>query len=116
MGREYLTVHRQTYDRKVRGAVQKVRAATFKIQDRGLPGRGPKLIPIRRTGALVKLGYSVKDDVEERNEALRKAVKRYGQRAVQRMLQAQANLRSRVDKTLGERFAADAERVSKGEV
>lgn len=57
------------------------------IEDRGKPGKGPKLIPAFKTPeALRQFGYSVKDPFEDRKKAIRKAVDKYGKNKIIRHL------------------------------
>lgn len=77
----------------------RVKGATFKIRDVGAPGRGPKIIPIKRKGALRRLGYYTTKSAASRRRALSMAVKRYGAGTVRRMLMAQVIYRKRRDST-----------------
>jgi len=47
------------------------------VEDKGKPGKGPKLIPIPKedAGLLTAYGYSLKDSYEKRIKALKKANK-----------------------------------------
>lgn len=67
------------------------------IRDLGLPGKGPQVIPIRRTGALSKFGYAVKASPTKRHRALTAAILRgrTSPLAVFRRLQAIATLSKR---------------------
>jgi hypothetical protein len=93
-----ITVKKRGYRRKAyrRKDGTEVKAATvkpttFKIKDRGKPGRGPKLIKIK--GHLD--GYHVDLSAEERHAVLRKAVKKYGIARVWRRLHAMVIMRKR---------------------
>lgn len=83
-----------------------VEAATFKIRDVGALGRGPKVIPIKRRGALRELGYSTAKSAGARHRALARAVQRYGAGTVRRMLMAQVIYRKRAD-SIAAVFRAD---------
>jgi hypothetical protein len=115
----YLLIRRKGYYRRpyvrkggihVRGT--RVPPTTYRRRDIGLPGRGRRVITIRRPGLLKAVGYNVKAPVESRRAALRRAVAKYGERSVLGMLHAQAVFRKRTD-SLGERFAADRTWVAK---
>jgi len=80
---------------RARKKTWKVTPATFKKEDIGAPGRGKKLIKVRK-GLLTKLGYSTKKPDAERHKALAKAVKKYGAARVWRMLHAQVVFRKRL--------------------
>lgn len=57
-----------------------VRVGPTKIRNFGLIGKGPRIIPVRRTGALTMFGYSPKvSSPAVRRRALTTAV-RYGQK------------------------------------
>ena len=71
-----------------------VKPATYKIKDRGAPGRGKKVIKVRK-GLLKAVGYSTKLSASARRTALRRAVAKYGAARVWRMLHAQVILRKR---------------------
>jgi hypothetical protein len=105
----YLVVHRKGYRRK---DGTWVRPTTFKIRDRGAPGRGRKVIKIRHPGRLRELGYSVDKPAHVRRRALRKAVRKYGERSVIGMLHAQAVFRKRTD-SARKVFEADRTWVAK---
>jgi hypothetical protein len=62
------------------------------IKDVGKPGKGKKLIPPLKEGSLVKHGYSVSLDKEERRKVLKKAIKEYGDLSVFRKINALAIL------------------------
>lgn len=114
----YLTVRRKGYRRmaytrkggiRVKGTY--VPPTTYEIKDIGAPGRGPRLIKIRRKGALIGLGYDVHDPTSVRRAALRRAIRRHGATTVFRMLMAQTIFRKRTD-GIGAAFASDAAWVS----
>jgi hypothetical protein len=77
-----LTVRRKGYTRK---DGTKVKASTFKITDRGKPGRGPKTLPpISKSpkDSLGRYGYKVSLSFTKRKEALHDAIKGLGFRQV----------------------------------
>lgn len=99
------------------------RSKKFKIRDVGAPGRGKKVIRIRRTGALTKYGYRIKLSPAMRRAILDKAVKEYGKDRVWRMLNAQVRLREMggvagevfrpETKITGQAFQADRSYITK---
>ena len=80
-------------------------------KDLGLPGIGPKLIPIIEKGSLSKLGYSTKKSDQARHAALDKAINAYGKLTVFHKLLAQVNLRKRTQPKAREVFEEDAKWV-----
>ncbi|MBW2675914.1 MAG: hypothetical protein JRD89_21365 [Deltaproteobacteria bacterium] len=105
---------RRAYRRKDGTLVRatRVRPTTYRIRDRGAPGRGRKIIEIKHPGRLTRLGYRVKAPAATRRRALEKAVKKYGKRSVLGMLHAQSVFRRRTDH-LGRRFEADRRWVAR---
>lgn len=97
-----LTVHRKGYHRKGyvahrNGKTYRVRPtrvppSTYKIKDRGAPGRGKKIIKIKK-GKLAP--YHTGMSERERHEILRKKIRRYGALSIYRALNAQVVLRKR---------------------
>ncbi len=83
-----------------------VPATTYKITDRGAPGRGKKLIRIK-PGELIGVGYSTSKPARARRIALAKAVKKYGAARVWHMLHAQVILRKRTGGTAKAIFVRD---------
>ena len=67
---------------------------TYKKKDIGLPGRGPRIIPVEK-GKLSKFGYSTKKSDQARRAALKKAVDEYGSLSVFRKLNAMVIMRKR---------------------
>lgn len=67
------------------------------IRNLGLPGKGPRVIPVRKTGALTRFGYSVSSPASKRHRALTAAIRRGKQSplSVFRRLQAIATLSKR---------------------
>jgi len=87
---------KRVYIKPTKVKATRVPATTYKIKDVGAPGRGPKLIEIKRKDILKKAGYSIYKPAEERHKALRKVDKQVGSIALFRMLQAQVILRKRI--------------------
>ena len=52
----------------------------------GVPGKGPKKIPIKERGALTRFGYSIHKSTRERRAALRKAIEKYGEETIEQKL------------------------------
>ncbi len=86
-----LTVRRKGYKRKaftarrggkkVRVGSSKVKPSTFKIKDRGKPGRGPKVVPPLEKGAFGGPGFFNRSKTEQKQIVFRRA-KRLGERKV----------------------------------
>ena len=108
----YIIVRRRGYTARRGKTVYRVRPTVYRKKDVGAPGRGPRVIEIRRKGALRQLGYSIHAPTDERRRALRKAVEKYGPTTVFRMLMAQAVFRKRTDH-LEPKFREDAEWVKR---
>lgn len=90
-----LKVTRRAYTTK-KGRM--VKSSTFLIRDRGLPGRGPKLIPIKRSG-LLGVGFFSKS-VAEQHRILKGAARKYGEKSVQGDMQAKATWNKNVNPAL----------------
>lgn len=67
--------------KKVRIGKARVRPSTFKIRDRGKPGRGPKLVPPLAKGALGGPGFFDRPRNQQKQIIFRRA-KRMGERKV----------------------------------
>ena len=78
-----LTVKRKAYTTK-RGV--KVKASSFKIKDRGKPGRGKKTITIKEKGILGTGFMSM--PVTKQHKILKTSTKKYGEKSTQGRLQA----------------------------
>jgi hypothetical protein len=85
---------------------KRVKKFSYLKRDVGRPGRGKKLIKIKRKGALTSLGYSVHGTDASRHNALRKAVYKYGKKSVMGMLISQMVFRKTTDH-LADKFEAD---------
>lgn len=79
---------RKAYTRSDGKLVRATRVPPTCIQDRGLPGKGPKIIPKLRKGTLSP--YHVDLTIKARHDALRKVVKRSSALTVFRKLGAVA--------------------------
>jgi hypothetical protein len=80
------------------------------IKDRGLPGKGPKILPIPKKGKLARFGYKgvKKMTLKERRLALIRASMFYGPESVAKMLVLVANFNRRVNPRVAAIFEADA--------
>jgi hypothetical protein len=86
-----LTVSRKAYKRKahtstrkgrkVRVGPSRVRASTYTTNDRGKPGRGPKVVPPLEKGALGGPGFFRKKQ-DQQEEIVFSRAKKYGERKV----------------------------------
>lgn len=86
-----LTVRRKGYARKaftakrggkkVRVSKGRVKPSTFTIRDRGKPGRGPKVVPPLKEGALGGPGFFNRPNAEQKQIVFRRA-KKLGERKV----------------------------------
>jgi len=97
-----------TYVRQ--GKVIHRRGYTYLRKDVGKPGKGPKVIPIKK-GKLTRYGYSTKKSAAARHRALAKAVRAYGATRVWRMLHAQVILRKRTQPRARQIFERDRDWV-----
>lgn len=85
-----ITVKRKGYTRK---DGTKVKGSTFKIKDRGKPGRSPNKIKLK-SGGLGGEGYAEKAE-RTRHSLLNKSIKRDGYATTMRRITALRNLGSR---------------------
>lgn len=86
-----LTVHKKGYTRKpftmrrggkiIRMPATRVKASTFRIRDRGNSGRGPKLVPPLKEGALGGPGFFNRPRTEQKRIVFNRA-KKIGERRV----------------------------------
>lgn len=90
-----LRIKRKAYTKK---DGTKVKASVFLIKDRGLRGRGPKIIPITKPGLLVTGFFS--KSVTEQHRILKKAARKYGEKSVQGDMQAKATWNKNVNPVL----------------
>lgn len=75
------SIRRKSYVRRSRsGRRSRVKSAC--VLDRGLPGKGPKTLPIPQRGVLSQFGYHGVKDIpdQKRHAALKRAVDAYGYR------------------------------------
>ena len=88
-------IMRAPYVARRRGSL--VFVAASPIRNLGRPGKGPKVIPVRKTGALTRFGYSATAPASRRHRALKAAMKRGRESplSVFRRLQAIATLSKR---------------------
>jgi len=67
---------RSSYKRKnSKKIVKSARVPSTCIQDRGKPGKGPKLFEITKPGLLSNYGYTTKEPARERKTSLKRAMK-----------------------------------------
>jgi len=121
-----LSVHRKGYTRKAytrkaytrKGGVHvkaakvgksRVPASTYKIKDRGKPGRGRKVIPPLKPKAL---GVSFDWPTERRRKALITKAKRYGEKKVVGRLRAIQVLNKRTNPKVSRIALADSKFVA----
>lgn len=104
-----LVVRRKAYVKK---SGVRVKAATFKIRDRGAPGRGKKLFKVKK-GKLGVLGYSTAATQSKRRTAIGKAVKKHGALSTFRSLNAQVLFRKRQRDSAKKVFKADRDYVKR---
>jgi hypothetical protein len=83
------------------------------IEDRGAPGKGPRLIPKLKSGTLRKHGYDSKTSSMKRHVALRSAVAEYGPTTIIRKLNVVATLQKRTNPSLSQQFKTDSAWVKK---
>ena len=101
-----LTVHRKGYSRKsytnklgVRVKKTRVPAETFRIKERGNPGKGPRLIHINKKDDMNKIaremGYESATYVPDMHmdSFMRRLVNKYGEQSVRGKITAMINLR-----------------------
>jgi hypothetical protein len=99
-----MLVHRRGYTRK---DGTRVKATTFNIENRGKPGRGPKLFTLKE-GKLERFGYPAGG-----RKSLKKAVKSDSALTIFRRLQALATLTKRTDPMRSERYLLNRNWVKK---
>lgn len=106
-----ILVHAKPTTYKRKGKLIKRKGYTYRKRDIGKPGKGPKLIIIKKPGALRKHGYSVKKSETARRRALTSAIKEFGSLSVYRKLLAQSVYRKNYDPETAKIFRADADWV-----
>ena len=106
-----LTIHRKGFTfKKGKAKGTRVKPKTFKIKDRGMPGRGKKVIPTLKKGAL---GVHFKDPAIKRRRHLIKLAKRIGEKKVMGMLQAIVVYNKNVNPMLSKKAALDRTFIAK---
>lgn len=104
------TVRRKGTVYTVRPKANTIRVPAACIQDRGLPGKGPKEgegIGKLRKGELIKYGYQYRLSDSLRQAALKRAIKRFGALSVYRKLDAVAKLSLRTAPDASKIFSRD---------
>ena len=87
-----MRIKRKGYTTK---AGTRVKSASFKVEDRGKPGRGEKVITIKRKGIL-GTGFMSKPVVEQ-HRILKTSTQKYGEKSTQGRLQALATFNKNVN-------------------
>jgi hypothetical protein len=80
---------------------------TFKVKDRGAPGRGPRVLPTLRTGTLGGSGFFGLSDAARKKKLVGLANK-HGLRVVAGKLRAVQVLEKRTNPVVSRKAAADA--------
>jgi hypothetical protein len=104
------TVRRKGKVYTVRPRANTIRVAPGCIVNRGLPGKGPREgegIGKLRKGELIKYGYQYRLSNSLRQEAIKRAIKRYGALSVFRKLNAVSKLSLRTAPDASAVFARD---------
>lgn len=91
------------------GRVVRVPASSFVVRDRGLPGRGPKIIPSLKRGSL---GINFKMSTTARRRRLISLARRIGERRVVGKLRAIQVLMKRTAPQISSIAAKDAKFIS----
>lgn len=86
---------------------KRVRVPSTCIKDRGKPGKGPKVIPPLKKGALEKFGYHTDESADKRHKALAKSVKKVGYAETIRRLNAVRVLNKNTNPSLSRLFTRD---------
>lgn len=118
--RKYLIIRRKGYrvspstyrlkGKLIRRKGYLVKPTVYRRRDIGAPGRGPKLIPIRK-GKLAP--YKTEMATASRRRILARKVRRYGATSVYRSLMAQVIFRKRMPNGAKRAFKQDAEWLKK---
>jgi hypothetical protein len=104
------TVRRKGTVYTVRPKANTIKVPASCIKNRGLPGKGPlegEGIGKLRKGELIKYGYQYRLSDSLRQEALKRAIKRYGALSVFRKLDAVSKLSLRTAPDASKIFARD---------
>lgn len=91
------------------GRMTRIARSTFTIRDRGKPGRGPKILPTLKKGAL-GVSFDAPPSVRRRIEA--KLTKRIGEKKVIGKLRALQVLNKRTNPALSSKAAADSRYIA----
>lgn len=85
------------------------------IKDKGLPGKGPKILPKPKSGILEKYGYkNIKNlTATQREEILEKAAKQLGYKDIIKHLTLIHNLSHRSNPEVAKLMKHDQEKISK---
>lgn len=103
----FITVHRRGYTRK---EGTRVKGTTYRMKDRGKPGKGPKLFSVKK-GKLAP--YHTNMPAKLRHQILKRKIKKYGALSVFRSLNAQVVFRKREKSRAKEVFKKDRDWVKK---
>lgn len=98
---------RKGYSAKRKSTGRKYRVSAKCVKDRGNPGKGPKVIPPLKKGALEKFGYHTAESAEKRHQALVKSVKKVGYAETIRRLNAVRVLNRNTNPSLSRLFGSD---------
>lgn len=110
------SVHKQNRSYRIYPKVTGVLVKAACVEDRGLPGKGPREgegFAKLRKGELSKFGYNAHKSEEERYKALKKAIDQYGALEVYHKLDAIAKLTKRTAPEASRIFVHDREWVRK---
>lgn len=93
------TIIRRAYSRRSPSSTRKIYVPASRITDRGLPGRGPRILPAPERGVLSESGYHHIKTLPEpkRHRLLRRALREHGYRKVIGHLTLLANYNHRTD-------------------
>lgn len=106
-------IRRKSFERRSRSG-RRSRVKSVCVMDRGMPGKGPKTLPIPERGVLSRFGYEGVKDIPDfkRQSALRKAIDAYGYRKTIGHLVLIANFTRRSDPAAYAIFRNDQKFVS----
>jgi hypothetical protein len=97
--------------RKVRVAASEVPPTSFKIKDRGGPGRGPKVVPPLEEGSLGGKGFFNKPTAE-RHAVLKRLARKLGEKSVVGKLRAVQVFNKRVNPALSKKALVDSKFIA----
>lgn len=98
---------RKAYTRSDGTRVKRAYVPPARITDRGLPGKGQKIIPTLKKGVLAKFGYNSKESAVKRHTALLKAQSRESYRTVVDQLLAVRTLNKNINPKVAKVFGSD---------